>query len=243
MSLLKISVSRKANCRKHRFPVWWDYRLSYQFLSVFGFMIMWSVFRGGSCAPLVSELLNMVLNWNFLFEKGWRLVTWSRHWCVFHRLEAISDNVCKIEKWRKQLASLVEKTCLWRFQIYSIKSFTCSPGDAKHLVCRLAAFQSESLMNRLKCQIGVALIVKCFWWIFGPGEEKFHLNKKNYIWSRLIKTLNILEFICGCFNFFYYKNAGIARLVYRFSQSSIIVHPKKVKTRNKWAHRIQVTSK
>ena len=136
------------------------------------------MFTGGNCAPLVSQLLNMVLNWNLLFDKWWRLVTWSRHWCIFHRLEAISDNVCKIEKWRQELASLVEKTCLWKFQMYSITPFISSPRDAKNLVCRLAAFQSESLMNRLKCQIGVALIVKCYWWIFCPGKKKFHFSKK-----------------------------------------------------------------
>ena len=73
------------------------------FLSVFVFAIMWSVFRGRSCAPLVSQLLNMVLNWNFLFDKLWRLVTWSGHWFAFHRLEAISDNV--------KMTSAISVTC------------------------------------------------------------------------------------------------------------------------------------
>ena len=76
---------------------------------------------------------------------------------------------------------------------------------------------NESLMNWLKCKIGLALILKCFWWIFTPREEKFHFNKKNFIWSKLIKTtLNILESICGCFNFFYCKNPRDTPLVYWF---------------------------
>ena len=108
MSLLNIHISRNDDWRRQRCFVWWDYRLTsyvetYHFLNVFVFAIMWSVFRGRSCAPLVSQLLNMVLNWNLLFHKLWRLVTWSGHWCVFHRLEAISDNV--------KMTSAISVTC------------------------------------------------------------------------------------------------------------------------------------
>ena len=145
MSLLKKYISRKVNCRRQRYPVWWDYRLSYQVLSIFKFIIIWSDFRGGSSAPLVSQFLNMVLNWNLLFDKWWRLVTWLRHWCVFRRLEAISHNVCKIEKWRH---------------------------------CTLTAFQSESVMHRLKCQNGRGFDTEMFLMNFWSGGGKVPLQQK-----------------------------------------------------------------
>ena len=118
--------------------------------------------------------------------KWWRVVPWSRHRCVFHRLEAFSDDICKIEKWCQQLASFIEKTCLSKFQINSITPFPSSPGDAKNLDCRLATFHGESV-NKLKGQIGVALkgqigvvlILKYFWWIFASEDKNFHFNKKH----------------------------------------------------------------
>ena len=97
-TLSKISISWKVSYCKQRRSVWWDYWLSYQFMSVSGFIITWSVFTRGSCGPLISQLLNMVLNWNLLFNKWWWFVRWSRHWCVFQRLEMTSDNVSKIDK-------------------------------------------------------------------------------------------------------------------------------------------------
>ena len=82
----------------------------------------------------------------------------------------------------------------------------------KNLSCRLSAFQSGSLMNELKSQAGVTLILKYFWRIFVPGEAKFHTNTKTsflHIWSKSTTTTwNIFELFCGWINFFYYKNPG-----------------------------------
>ena len=44
----------------------------------------------------------------------------------------------------------------------TVSPFTCSFGCAKNFLRRVVAFESELLMNGLKCQIGVALILKCF---------------------------------------------------------------------------------
>ena len=66
-------------------------------------------------------------------------------------------------KWRQQ----------WTSQYHPLLAHF---GGAKTFACCQAAFQKGSLMNALKCQIGVALILKCFWWIFIPEEAKFHFN-------------------------------------------------------------------
>ena len=41
---------------------------------------MWSLFREESCGPLIFQLPNRVWNWNFSFDKRWRLVKSSRYW-------------------------------------------------------------------------------------------------------------------------------------------------------------------
>ena len=69
----------------------------------------------------------------------------------------------------------------------TVSQFTCSLADAKILVFRLIAFQSESLINRLICQIGVTLILKYFWWIFVPREKESRNTTTPFfhIWSKL----------------------------------------------------------
>ena len=133
---------------------------------------MQSVFRGwgregggGGCVSFVSQLSNMVWNWNLTFDK----------WCVFHRLES---NFWCINEWIE-------------------------------------------VSNRRGFDLEIFLINFC------SREAKFHFNTKRAsgntttsficIWSKSVKTtLNIFEFTCGCFNFFYYNNPGDALLVYWF---------------------------
>ena len=120
---------------------------------------------GGGCVSFVSQLSNMVWNWNLTFDK----------WCVFHRLES---NFWCINEWIE-------------------------------------------VSNRRGFDLEMFLINFC------SREAKFHFNTKRAsgntttsficIWSKSVKTtLNIFEFTCGCFNFFYYNNPGDALLVYWF---------------------------
>ena len=65
--------------------------------------------------------------------------------------EKLISDACGIEKWRHLFVKVICES----FKS-TISPFTWSLGGAKNFACRLAGFQSGSLMNELKCQIGVA---------------------------------------------------------------------------------------
>ena len=140
-----------------------------------------------------SLLPNRIWNWNFSFDKRWRL-RWSCYWCVFQKL--------KSKLW-----------CLRNWKMVSaISPFTCGFEGAKNFACRLTAFQRRSLINELKCQISVALILRCFWWIFIPGEAKFYFNTYIKFFSFIFdqNQLKQCKISSNLFiNFFYYKNLGM----------------------------------
>ena len=56
--------------------------------------------------------------------------------------------------------------------------FTSSSGDAKNIVYRLTAFQSESVMHRLKCQNGRGFDTEMFLMNFWSGGGKVPLQQK-----------------------------------------------------------------
>ena len=99
------------------------------------------------------------------------------------------------------------------------------------LVCSLTAFQSESIKRGLKCQVGMALMLKCFWWISTKGvgnvsfkNKKWFRSYRNTVPSYFIKnnyTLpNIFKFFphllgnYSCSNFSYSKNPRDTHLMY-----------------------------
>ena len=142
---------------------------------------VWNIFREGSCSPWIlfpSQLPNRVWYWNFPFDKRWKLVWWSCYWCVFQKLKS---NFLRLRTWK-----ITSVMCV------TISPFTCSLGGTKNFTGRLTALQRVLLINKLKCLIGVALILKCFWLIFVPGEANFHFNTNIkilflHIWSKSIK--------------------------------------------------------
>ena len=154
---------------------------------------IWSLFREGSCAPSIFQFPNRVWNWNFSFDKRWWSVRWSCYCCVFRKLKS---NFWCTQNWK--MKSAVTVTCKENLFVkvsnrqYHPLSYLLTWG-AKNLACCLVTFQSGILMNELKFQIGVALILKCFWWIFVPAEAKFHFNTNTktlllHTWSKSIKT-------------------------------------------------------
>ena len=67
---------------------------------------MWSLFREGSCGPLIFQLPNRVWNWNFSFDKRWGLVKWSCYWYVFQNLKS---NFWCLRNWK--MTSAISVTC------------------------------------------------------------------------------------------------------------------------------------
>ena len=121
----------------------------------------------------------MVWNWNFLLEKWRRLVTWSRYWFVFTDQQQFLIMSAKLKN-DVAISVTCRENLFVKVSHWSYHSSLPSLGHAKILFCCLATFQSNLLMNRLKCHIGVVLNLKCFWWIFALGEAKFHYNTKSY---------------------------------------------------------------